>query len=43
MNAGDFWKNQTAAQKVIDHYKLLKAQTGDLEDVIATFEDAQVG
>ncbi len=43
MNASDFWESQTAAQKVIDRYKLLKAQTGDLEDVIATFEDAQVG
>ena len=43
MNAVDFWENQTAAQKVIEEYKILKAQTEDLEGVIATFEDAQVG
>ena len=43
MNAVDFWENQTSAQKVIEEYKILKAQTEDLEGVIATFEDAQVG
>jgi len=43
MNAPDFWENQTAAQKVIDEYKVLKAQTEDLENVISDFEDAQVG
>ena len=43
MNAGDFWESQTAAQKVIDQYKVLKVQTSDLEGVIAEFEDAQVG
>lgn len=43
MNASDFWESQTAAQKVIDQYKVLKVQTSDLEDVITEFEDAQVG
>ena len=43
MNAAGFWDSQTAAQKVIDEYKVLKAQTGDLEDVVADFEDAVVG
>ena len=43
MNAADFWENQNAAQKVIDEYKVLKAQTEDLENVISDFEDAQVG
>ena len=43
MNATDFWENQSAAQKVIDEYKVLKAQTEDLEHVISDFEDAQVG
>jgi peptide chain release factor 2 len=43
MNAADFWNDQDKAQQVIGEYKLLKAQTEGLEDVIATFEDAQVG
>ena len=43
MNAAGFWNSQTAAQKVIDEYKVLKAQTGDLEEVVADFEDSMVG
>ncbi len=43
MNAAGFWDSQTAAQKVIDQYKVLKAQTIDLEEVIADFEDTVVG
>ena len=43
MNGPGFWDSQTAAQKVIDEYKVLKAQTSDLEDVIGDFEDAVVG
>jgi peptide chain release factor 2 len=43
MNAAGFWDSQTAAQKVIDQYKVLKAQTGDLEEVIVDFEDTTVG
>ena len=43
MNGAGFWDSQSEAQKVIDHYKVLKAQTSDLEDVIADFDDALVG
>jgi|TARA_B100000959_G_scaffold105230_1_gene111010 peptide chain release factor 2 len=43
MNAAGFWDSQSAAQKVIDQYKVLKAQTGDLEEVISDFEDSVVG
>ena len=43
MNGVGFWDNQTAAQKVIDQYKVLKAQTEDLEKVVAEFDDAVVG
>ncbi len=43
MNAAGFWDSQTAAQKVIDQYKVLKAQTIDLEEVITDFEDTVVG
>ena len=43
MNAAGFWDSQSAAQKVIDQYKVLKAQTGDLEEVVADFEDSMVG
>ncbi len=43
MNAAGFWNSQTAAQKVIDEYKVLKVQTGDLEEVVADFEDSMVG
>ncbi len=43
MNEADFWNSQEAAQKVIEEYRLLKAQTGGLEDIIAGFEDATIG
>jgi len=43
MNGAEFWNNQEAAQKTIAEYKLLKAQTDGLGDVITAFEDAQVG
>ncbi len=43
MNGADFWNSQTEAQKVITEYKVLKAQTEDLENVIANFEDTLVG
>ncbi len=43
MNAADFWNSQESAQKTISQYQVLKAQTEGLEDVIAGFEDAQVG
>jgi peptide chain release factor 2 len=43
MNAASFWDDQEKAKKVIDQYKLLKAQTEGLEKVIAEFEDAKVG
>ena len=43
MNAADFWNDQDAAQKVIAEYKLLKAQTEKLEEVIEEFENATVG
>ena len=43
MGNSGFWDDQTAAQKTIDQYKLLKAQTEDLEAVVGDFEDAQVG
>lgn len=47
MNAVDFWAPSSggpkAAQKTIEEFKLLKAQTEDLEKVISDFEDAKVG
>ena len=43
MNGADFWNDQEAAKKVINEFKLLKAQTESLEGVMADFEDAQVG
>jgi peptide chain release factor 2 len=43
MNEAGFWNNQEAAQKVIGQFKLIKAQTDDLEEVIRAFEDATVG
>lgn len=43
MNGADFWNDQEAAQKVINQYKLLKAQTEGLEEVLEDFENAQVG
>ena len=43
MNSADFWNNQKLAQKTIEEFKLLKAQTDDLGKVITDFEDAVVG
>jgi len=43
MNVAGFWESQSAAQKVIDKYKVLKAQTEDLEQVVTDFDDALVG
>jgi peptide chain release factor 2 len=54
MNGADFWNSQEAAQKVISRYKLLKAQTEGLEEMltsgfevdgthIGSFEDLQLG
>ena len=43
MNTADFWNDQEAAQKVISEFKLLKAQTEGLENVISEYEDATVG
>lgn len=43
MNVAGFWDKQSEAQKVINDYKVLKAQTTDLEEVVAEFEDAAVG
>ncbi len=43
MNEAGFWDIQSAAQKVINEYKILKAQTSDLEEVITDFDDTMVG
>ena len=43
MNEADFWNDQAAAQKVINQYQQLKAQTEPLEGVLASFEDAKLG
>mgnify|MGYP001380416827 CR=1 FL=1 len=43
MNDADFWNSQDAAQKVIEEYRLLKAQTEGLEHIIQAFEDASLG
>lgn len=43
MNSVDFWNDQEAAQRTIAEFKLLKAQTEGLEEVMADFEDAKVG
>lgn len=43
MNTADFWNKQEAAQKTIAEFKLLKAQTEDLEDLIEAFENTKVG
>ncbi|MCA9294924.1 MAG: hypothetical protein KC983_00370, partial [Phycisphaerales bacterium] len=43
MGSAGFWDNQETAQAVISDYKLLKAQTEGLEEVIAQYEDATVG
>ena len=42
MNEADFWNDQAAAQKVINQYQQLKAQTEPLEEVLAQFEEAEV-
>ncbi len=42
MNDPEFWNDQAAAQKVINQYQQLKAQTEPLEEVLAQFEDAEV-
>ncbi len=42
MNEADFWNDPVAAQKVINHYQQLKAQTEPLEEVLAQFEEAEV-
>jgi peptide chain release factor 2 len=43
MNAAGFWNDQEAAQKTIREYKVLKAQTEGLEQVLQDFDDAAVG
>ncbi|MCP3904220.1 MAG: peptide chain release factor 2 [Planctomycetes bacterium] len=43
MNEAGFWDSQEAAQKVISEYKVLKAQTEGLEEVMGVFEDVSVG
>ena len=43
MNATDFWNDRVQAQRVIQSYQQLKAQTEDLGNVITLFEDAKVG
>jgi len=42
MNEADFWNDQAAAQKVINQYQQLKAQTEPLEEALAQFEEAEV-
>jgi len=43
MNSADFWSNQKAAQKTIEDFKALRAQTEPLAGVMTDFEDAVVG
>ena len=43
MNSAEFWNNQDAAQKTIAQYKVYKAQTEGLEEVIEEFENTEVG
>jgi peptide chain release factor 2 len=43
MNEADFWNDRAEAQRVIREYQQLKAQTEDLGEVMAQFEDARVG
>lgn len=43
MGEDGFWDNQSAAQKVIDEFKLVKAQIEPIEDATARLEDAKVG
>ena len=42
MGGAEFWNDQEAAQRVIERYRLLKAQTEGLQSVITDFEDATV-
>ena len=43
MNEAEFWSNQDAAQKTINEFKLLKAQTDDLEKVMIDLDEAKIG
>lgn len=43
MNEADFWNNQELAQETIAEYKIVKAQTQDLEDAIEELENARIG
>ncbi len=43
MNEVDFWNDRAAAQRVIDEYQQIKAQTDHLGKVIAQFEDTKIG
>ena len=43
MGEADFWDDQDSARVVINRYKLLKAQTEELTQVLGTLDDAQVG
>lgn len=42
MEGAEFWNNQSAAQKVVQELKQLKAQFDPLKSVIADFEDAKL-
>ena len=42
MNSADFWSDRPAAQRVIEEYQQLKAQTEDLGEVIEQFDNALV-
>ncbi len=43
MSSADFWDDRAAAQRVINEYQKLKAQTEGLEGVLESFENAKVG
>jgi len=43
MNEAGFWDDRPEAERVIKEYRQLKAQTEDLGEVMAQFEDARVG
>jgi peptide chain release factor 2 len=43
MNEADFWDDRSTAQRVIQEYQQLKAQTEDLGEILAQFEDVKVG
>src|SRR5262245_16026261 len=42
MNGADFWNSPQKAQQIIDQFKLLRAQTEQLEAAIRDFDDAKV-